>query len=157
MTFHAIAEVPPTRLAHRTGQQTRRGLTSTTTITSFMTYPMDVRRPDDGTTTALIYCGICREHVAVTVPSVEQTRRLQRAWLSLGVLGLVVDVACIAGLTALPGNSGLVLLLLVAGIATLLGLGIWWSEHGVRVAKTESHESRKVHSIRVPTKRTGRR
>lgn len=147
MTFHPIEDVPTVRLAHLSGKTER--VRSTTY--HYLTYPINQPRPADGVATARVFCGSCNSVVLVTIPSAALLRQLRLRRLAVGVLGVLVGIAMIAAYNSSSGGgNGLWVLFGIVGfIFGLAGFGMWWSEHGVRVSKSEPVASLNVHSIRA--------
>jgi hypothetical protein len=147
VTFHPIEDVPAVRLAHLLGKTER--VRSTTY--HYMTYPIARPRPADGVTTTRVYCGTCNGSVLVDIPSAAVVARMRLRRFAVGVLGLLFGIAMIAAYNSpIGGGNGLWVLAAIVGLlVALTGFGMWWSDHGVRVSKSEPKASRKAHSIRT--------
>ncbi|MGI5227698.1 hypothetical protein [Actinoallomurus sp. CA-142502] len=147
MAFHPIENVPAVRLAHMLGKTER--VRSTTY--HYMTYPIDSPRPADGVATVRVYCGNCDTTVQVTIPSAAEVRKLRSRRLAVAVPGLIFGIAMIAAYnSSVGGGNGLWVLFGLAGfIVALVAFGMWWSDHGVRVSKSESVASQGMHSVRT--------
>ncbi|GAB3959804.1 hypothetical protein GCM10029978_007610 [Actinoallomurus acanthiterrae] len=145
--FHPIENVPAVRLAHMLGKTER--VRSTTY--HYMTYPINSPRPADGVTTVRVYCGNCNTTVLVTIPSAGEIQKLRLRRLAVAVPGLIFGIAMIAAYnSSIGGGNGLWVLFGIIGfIVALVAFGMWWSDHGVRVSKSESVASQGMHSVRT--------
>jgi len=149
MDFHKIDEVPNVRLAHLLGRTTDYSYNKTTHTYRYKIFPIGIRRPGQGAESHEVLCGECGDHVEVTVASARRTRWRQRSWLAIALLVLVAGVANTVYQAGKPGpNTIAAMLMFLFGLVTLFFLSLWWSTHGVSVAKGQPGESRRVHSIR---------
>jgi hypothetical protein len=133
--LRTITDHPPVWLGH---------LTSVKSEPHKITYyygvsPLDIHRPDFGSSLQTVTCHTCAARVQVRVDSIAPIIRKRRLWLVLATAGIPVGVG--SGWFGLATNdlesAAVALLSVVGAVAGLLvfiiGLIAWWAEHGVKI------------------------
>jgi hypothetical protein len=113
-----------------------------TTVVNYRVSPVEVRRPDQGSSVTDVRCSACDGVIQLRVHSIQRTKRARRRWLSMVVLALLVVAA--GTFEIVRSESGNyrdpVALSFVTPIAWILGLVAtviwsfcWHQEDGVRI------------------------
>ncbi|MFI0451376.1 hypothetical protein [Actinomadura sp. 6N118] len=113
---------------------------SDTIVVNYSVTPIEIRRPDLGSSVIDVRCGACDGVIQLRVHSIQRTKRARRRWLGMVVLALLV-VAAGTYLHFESANYGYSLTLAFAAVmAYILGLAAtvfwslrWFQEDGVRI------------------------
>ncbi|MFE9100663.1 hypothetical protein [Actinomadura geliboluensis] len=113
-----------------------------TIVNRYRVSPIEVLRPDQGSSVMEVRCGACDGVIRLRVHSVQRTRRARRRWLGLVTLALLVVAA--GSFEIFRFESGHYgdpeFLFIVTPVAWILGLAAavflsfrWHQEDGVRI------------------------
>lgn len=152
MAFRPLDDVSPKRLFHLLRRNRKLIGGGVRETSRFVTYPVDLRRPANGTVDGEVHCGACGKPVRVTMYSEAKTRIVRQRRVLFAFIGLVALIVSFALIGRMPpGSDWLRMVGHFAGFALIaVSLGSWWSEDGLHLSRTESRESRRLHSLRLP-------
>jgi hypothetical protein len=148
MGFHPIEETVRRRLGHLVSEKSRMVPGGVATIRRHLTYPIVVQRPAEGVTKIQQFCPVCKGSVGLWVASARRTRLRQRAWLVLGLVALALVASSLVAVArqhfpnASPWYAGVAF----GGFAMLVGLGWWWADDGISVARSGPN-ARRLHKV----------